>query len=304
MDNEWDAAAIFSPSVARQLQAQDSEWKYINEWLVQQYHPKPVPQIERNADTLAALLALVNASEAADEEKKLCRSLKTEFVKSHDNTDVDTTRSIPSGPIETHSNSEILSPLTASLSKDAAHALDSMASTATILGTPPPVTTLSVAKSITSATLTNNQLDQQLLTAQQSLANLTTTLTTLKASLRTYHSQDFKSSPDQPEQIAYWTRTAKVLQQKALEYKDRYQSLEQSYNRKIANKPTVEYLIQAEKAIEGLREETDELETKLEGYKGLPSRRDLAELEMERARRELQELIVRRDEAYAGTLNT
>lgn len=302
MDNEWDASAIFSPSIARQLQAQDSEWKYINEWLIQQYHPKPVPQIERNADTLAALLALVNASEAADEEKKLCRQLKTEFVKSHDN-DINRTRSKQSDDLKTHDDKEILSLLTASLTKEATLALDSIASTSAILGTPPPITTLAVAKSITSTTLTNNHLDQRLLTAQQELANLTTTLTSLKAALRTYHSQDFKPSPDQPEQIAYWTRTAKVLQQKALEYKDRYQSLEQSYNRKIGNKPTVEYLMQAEKAIEGLREETEELETKVEGYRGLPSRRDLAELEMERARRELQELVVRRDEAYAETMN-
>lgn len=301
MDNEWDTAAIFSPSAARQLQVQDSEWKYINEWLTQQYHPKPVPQIERNADTLAALLALVNASEATDEEKKLSRTLKSDFVKQH-NSDINNAEHIPS-EIKTSSNKEILKTLTSSLSKDATSSLDFMASTAVLLGTPPPITTLTLAKSITSSTLTHINLEQQLLSAQQTLAHLTATLTNLKTSLRTYHSQDFKSLPDQPEQIAYWTRTAKVLQQKALEYKDRYQSLEQSYNRKVASRPTVEYSIQAEKAIQSLREETEELETKVEGYKGLPSRKDLAELEMERARRELQELVMKRDQAYAETLN-
>lgn len=63
--------ALFSPSKARQQQAQAKDWIFVDSWLSKKYHPKPVPSFERNEETLQALMTLVAFNERADEEQTL-----------------------------------------------------------------------------------------------------------------------------------------------------------------------------------------------------------------------------------------
>ena len=63
--------ALFSPSKARQQQAQAKDWIFVDSWLSKRYHPKPVPSFERNEETLQALMTLVAFNERADEEQAL-----------------------------------------------------------------------------------------------------------------------------------------------------------------------------------------------------------------------------------------
>src|SRR4051812_16762721 len=74
-------AAIFSPSVARAAASTAKDWAYVDAWIKRQYvhlsnpdpnshnYPSRPPTFERNADTLEALLALIAANEAADDER-------------------------------------------------------------------------------------------------------------------------------------------------------------------------------------------------------------------------------------------
>ncbi|KAI0015835.1 hypothetical protein F4780DRAFT_783789 [Xylariomycetidae sp. FL0641] len=67
-------AAIFSPSVARAAASTAQDWAYVDGWLARLHgparSPPPPPAFERNAQTLAALLALASANEAADEARE------------------------------------------------------------------------------------------------------------------------------------------------------------------------------------------------------------------------------------------
>ncbi|KAI1262052.1 hypothetical protein F5Y18DRAFT_186779 [Xylariaceae sp. FL1019] len=65
--------AIFSPSVARAAANTAKDWAYADTWLRTKYSHLPTkerpPSFERNADTLDALLALIAANEAADDDR-------------------------------------------------------------------------------------------------------------------------------------------------------------------------------------------------------------------------------------------
>ncbi|KAI0148512.1 hypothetical protein GGR57DRAFT_504985 [Xylariaceae sp. FL1272] len=66
--------AIFSPSVARAAASTAKDWAYVDVWLRTKYSHLPTkerpPAFERNPDTLDALLALIAANEAADEDRR------------------------------------------------------------------------------------------------------------------------------------------------------------------------------------------------------------------------------------------
>ncbi|KZZ93430.1 hypothetical protein AAL_05815 [Moelleriella libera RCEF 2490] len=72
-----DFSAIFSPSVARVAASTAKDWAYVDSWLAAQFaaggegQASPVPRFERNPATLAVLLAVANANEAADDSNTL-----------------------------------------------------------------------------------------------------------------------------------------------------------------------------------------------------------------------------------------
>jgi len=68
--------ALFSPSKARQQQAQAKDWIFVDSWLSKKYYPKSVPPFERNEETLQALMMLVAYNERADEEKALVEKVE------------------------------------------------------------------------------------------------------------------------------------------------------------------------------------------------------------------------------------
>lgn len=74
------ASALFSPSKARQQQAQAKDWDYVTTWLRKKYFPKPIPNFERNEETLQALLNLAAFNERADEEQELTERVEREAL--------------------------------------------------------------------------------------------------------------------------------------------------------------------------------------------------------------------------------
>lgn len=73
--------ALFSPSKARQQQAQAKDWVFVESWLSRKYYPKPVPTFERNEETLQALMTLVAFNERADEERELLEKVERQALK-------------------------------------------------------------------------------------------------------------------------------------------------------------------------------------------------------------------------------
>ena len=72
---------LASPTKARQAAMQAKDWAYINAWLTRKYTPKPVPQFERNEDTLRVLLTLAAANDAADEETNIHHRAQEEAIR-------------------------------------------------------------------------------------------------------------------------------------------------------------------------------------------------------------------------------
>ncbi|KJZ70410.1 hypothetical protein HIM_10214 [Hirsutella minnesotensis 3608] len=67
-----EAAAIFSPTVARIAASTARDWAYVDSWLASKFPPsRSPPFFERNQDTLKILLSLAAANEVADEERRL-----------------------------------------------------------------------------------------------------------------------------------------------------------------------------------------------------------------------------------------
>lgn len=76
--------ALFSPSKARQQQAQAKDWIFVDSWLSKKYHPKPVPAFERDEETLQALMTLVAFNERADEEQALVARVERQALNELD----------------------------------------------------------------------------------------------------------------------------------------------------------------------------------------------------------------------------
>lgn len=73
----WSPAKVFSPAAAKQQHSQQQrDWAYVDQFLATRFAGDAVPGFERNAETLAALLALAAANEAADEERALEQRVK------------------------------------------------------------------------------------------------------------------------------------------------------------------------------------------------------------------------------------
>ncbi|KAF3931673.1 hypothetical protein ABW19_dt0200089 [Dactylella cylindrospora] len=118
LDDDWAGSAVFSPSVARQQLHQAKEWSYVDQWLQQKYHPRPVPPFERNTDTLRVLTALATANESADEERALRLEFKRNILSSY----------------KPKRQDDKVSRIREGLNRDASKALDSMAGASVKLG--------------------------------------------------------------------------------------------------------------------------------------------------------------------------
>src|SRR5579862_8401240 len=81
MASQWSPGAIFSPSQARQQQAQAKDWNYIDTWLSAKYSSKSAPPFERNNETLKALLALASWNEGVDEERTLVAKVEAKALE-------------------------------------------------------------------------------------------------------------------------------------------------------------------------------------------------------------------------------
>jgi len=280
LSGEWAGAAVFSPSAARQQLSEAKEWSYVDQWLMQKYHPRPVPSFERNTETLRSLTALANANETADEERALVQEFKQSVLRN----------------FSPKLQDDKVFKIKDNLNRDAAEALDTIASTGRQLGVDSGNIT-SIMEALRYFKKEEFEMQHSLLLAEKNLKNIKLEVDDARESLIKYQSDKYKSPADLASKVAEWTRTVKILQQKSREYYDRAASMEKTYQR---NKPeiTKEWLIEFESEVLSVREQVESLTSQIKAYDLLPPDPRLAQEKVEEAKRELEQLQIQREDLY------
>lgn len=129
-----------SPSKARAQALETHAWSLVTSWLSELYHPLPTPAFERNAATLRALQSLMAENTAADKLRRLLYDAQCEELEAAKKAEVEAEARLGGagddglGMESGRAREEILQVLESSLSHPASEALDSLASSAVLLG--------------------------------------------------------------------------------------------------------------------------------------------------------------------------
>ncbi|KAI9932759.1 hypothetical protein ASPWEDRAFT_33694 [Aspergillus wentii DTO 134E9] len=272
---------LLSPAKARQQAIQAKDWAYVNSWLSRQYAPKPVPQFERNEDTLRTLLALAAANDAADEEAALLHRAREEAVQGFKAREEK----------EEQQKKEILDEMELCLDENGRRDLNDLAETTAILGTL-GTENRDLGQSIIELTRDEFDAQEQVFKVDMLRKYLETELATLQQQLEELRTDKaYEMSPNLPALTAEWTRSTKLLSAKVREYQDRIASLE----RNKPKGPTIEELVVDEEGVIKLRELVKTLETRIKLLHDLPKDVPEAKTQYKKLERELVELTEERD---------
>lgn len=303
---------ILSPSKAAQAASLSFAWSEVTRFLTPAFKPHPLPLFERNPDTLLALKQLVTHSSIQTEQNSLIartisialqelQSSIPSFRKSHGNNTVDYT--IP-----------ILLLIASSLSSEAQSTLRTLSILSADLGCLPYPTPESMAVSLTHLTRDESETAQQLarveslhqqLKSQYALAQ--EMLDKLRGESSASSTSTLESGGCNPFQTpaglvtkaADWGRGSKQANTKIDEYRERAKRLE-TVAKNRGNNITLPELRVEERELRDLEARVRGLEGRVRGYEGLPPDKELALLEVERMRRELDGLVRKSDGIFEG----
>lgn len=271
---------LLSPSKAARAALESRAWSDIHAFLAPLFYPKPIPPFERNEATLSALQSLVLHSEAQTERNALLAAAQSEALKEL------------SGP-STDPTLPILKRIEESLTSKGSKALDGLASLSTVFGslsTDPSA----MAQSVVNLTRSEQEISQQLQRVEILHQQLKLEHVRAQELLQKLRNDDsFQQSDSMTQRTGEWNRGTKQTNMKIGEYKDRAARLE----RAGAAKPEVGIpeIKGQEKELRDLEKRVRGLEGRVRGFEGLPPDKDLALLEVERMRRELEGLVRKRD---------
>ncbi|KAL4766093.1 uncharacterized protein BDW70DRAFT_127278 [Aspergillus foveolatus] len=275
---------LASPAKARQAAIQAKDWAYVNSWLNRRYAPNPVPEFEKNEDTLRTLLALAAANEAADEEAAMLHHAREQTIEGFKAREA----------MEVKQKVELLHMVENCLDKAGNRDLDDLAETVAVLGTL-GTSTKDVGQSIVELTKEEFETQEQMQRVERLHNYLKRELVTLHEQL-----QELKSNPayempaDLPALTAEWTRGTKVLSAKVNEYKDRSAALERNSNKGA----TLEEVILEEEEVGRLVDSVRSLEARIETFHNLPKDITGARAEYRKLEAELNRLIQMRDTMF------
>lgn len=283
---------LASPTKARQAAIQAKDWAYVNSWLGRQYAPKPVPQFERNEDTLRVLLTLAAANDAADEEAALQHRVREEAVRGFKLQEEAECKA----PHERQKN-EILDEVEMCLDDKARRDLDDLAESATVLGNTLNPEPEDLSQSIVELTAEDSDAQDQMAKVetlhqylQRELARLQNDLEQLKTN------KAYETPSDIHGTTSEWTRGTKTLATKVGEYQDRLASLERNQPRG----PTIEELMVEEENVVRLRETVESLEGRVKVFHDLPRDVPGARARYKELERELGQLTRQRDNMFGS----
>jgi HAUS augmin-like complex subunit 1 len=275
---------LLSPAKARQAAIQAKDWAYVNSWLNRQYSPNPVPNFERNEDTLRTLLALAAANDAADEEAALLHRAREEAIREFRERE-------EAGDKQ---KKELLDELELCLGENGKRDLDDLAETTAVLGAL-RTGTKDLGQSIIELTVEEFDAQEELSKVDMLQKHLEKELAALQEQLDQLKSDPaFEVPADLPAQTAEWSRSTKMLTAKLTEYQDRLANL----GRDSSKGPTIEDLGTEEKQISQVKGIIQILDHRLKMFHDLPKDVQGARAQYRQLERELNQLIERRDSMF------
>ncbi|KAJ5570545.1 uncharacterized protein N7459_009975 [Penicillium hispanicum] len=283
---------LVSPTKARQAAIQAKDWAYVNSWLARQYAPKPVPQFERNEDTLRVLLALAAANDSADEEMMLQHRAREEAIQAFKARE-----EAEHKDAHERQKNEILDEVEMCLDDKGRRDLDDLAESAAVLGMTLNPEPEDLSQSIVELTVEDFDTQDQLAKVETLHQYLQKELARLQEDLEKLKSDKaFETPPDIQGLTSEWTRGTKTLATKVGEYQDRIASLE----RNQPQGPTIEELIADEESVIRLRETVKSLEGRVKAFHDLPTDVPGARARYKELERELAQLTRQRDTMFGG----
>ncbi|KAL6239126.1 hypothetical protein BDW75DRAFT_199716 [Aspergillus navahoensis] len=272
---------LASPAKARQAAIQAKDWAYVNSWLSRRYSPNPVPNFEKNEDTLRTLLALAATNEAADEEAATLHHAREQTIEGFKARE----------KMEVKQKVELLDMVEHCLDEAGARDLDDLAETVAVLGAL-GTSTKDVGQSIVELTREEFETQEQMQRIEMLHNYLTQELVTLREQLTELKSNSaFEMPANLPALTAEWTRATKLLSAKVSEYKDRSAALERNSNKGA----TLEEVMLEEQEVGRMMDSVKSLEARIETFHNLPRDVTGARTEYRGLEAELNRLIQVRD---------
>lgn len=283
---------LISPAKARQAAIQTKDWAYVNTWLTRQYAPKPVPQFERNDDTLRVLLTLAAANDSADEEVALRQRAREEAVQAYKARE-DFERKDP----QEQQRSQILEEVEMCLDDRGRRDLDDLADSAAALGNTLNPTPGDLGQSIVELTVEEFEAQEQVAKVdtlhrylQQELARLQVELDDLKSDVA------YETPANTQKLTSEWTRGTKTLAIKVAEYQDRIASLE----RVQSHGPNIDELVTEEENVIKMRQTVKSLQSRVRAFQDLPKSVTSARAKCKELENKLGQLTRQRDSMLGG----
>lgn len=294
MDSFHDGS-LASPTKARQAAIQAKDWAYVNSWLSRQYAPRPVPQFERNEDTLRVLLTLAAANDAADEEASLQHRAREEAVRASQLRE----EAEAKDPHERQKN-EIMDEVEMCLDEKGRDNLDDLAEAAVALGNTLNPTPEDLSQSIVELTVEEFDAQDQMAKVDQLHRYLQKELLQLQDDLEELRSDKVYETPAEIQSLtSEWVRGTKMLNSKVGEYQDRITSLERNQPRG----PTIEELMVEEENVIRLRETVKSLQGRVKAFHDLPKDVPGARARYKELERELGQLTRQRDTMFGNLVS-
>lgn len=283
---------LASPAKARQAAIQAKDWAYVNSWLNRQYVPKPVPQFERNEDTLRVLLALAAANDAADEESNLQHRAREEAVHAYKSREESEGKDA-----HERQKKEILDDVEIALDDKGRGDLDDLVDSAVALGNTLNPDIEDLSQSIVELTVEEFEAQNQMRKVETLHLYLQKELDRLQAELEELKSDKaFETPSDIQGLTSEWTRGTKTLATKVGEYQDRIASLERNQPRG----PIIEEVLVEEERVIQLQETVQMLEARVKAFHNLPKDISGARARYKELERELGQLTRQRDTLFGN----
>ncbi|KAI9743267.1 MAG: hypothetical protein M1818_003113 [Claussenomyces sp. TS43310] len=275
-------SAIFSPSIARQQLAASKDWNYIDNWLSKRFNGRSVPAYERNPDTLKTLLTLAAANESADEDRDLLSNVEAKALANLQDQQA------------TEAHGDILQGLEDNLSREGHLSLDALAAASVALNQP-RADIVALAQKILDLQAASFDLEQASDRVEILRRHLEGEVEEVDKLVEELRGDSFQPNAELSSQTQDYQRKIKMLTAKLPELKDRAAALTATAS---MPKPMVQDVRNEEHKYTEIMGTVKELETKVKSYHGLPHDVDLARLELETLRVELNDLTKERDAMF------
>lgn len=207
-EGEWTAAGLFSPSKARIAQAQARDWSYVEAWLAKKYSAARIPAIERNEDTLQALLLLIASNDAADEQRNAVDRLERSALQHLTKHNAD-------------GGNLLFKNVNDHLDGDATVALDCLAESAIALDVPARAGNIRLTAAAASLQLDAFEARQSEDRARVELDVLQAEVKRLSELLNRLQSDKYQPQTTLSDRTSEWMKGSKMLREKLVEYEER-----------------------------------------------------------------------------------